>query len=294
MPQSGSIYRVLIASPGDCEEERKIVPELLYAWNAAHSLQSGAILEPVLWETHSTPELGDRPQGIINRQLVEYCDILIGVFWTRLGTDTGKAKSGTAEEIQQFYDSGRRVLLYFSARPASLDRVDHRQYTALTKYRDQMRKAGIVSSYRDVPEFRDLVRQHIANAMAELLSHLSDVRSAAIQTDRETIESNSRMPLQSVIRAFEVEWGSERDSNPSTLEPAKDILRVAQQNLVRYLAEAGSDAESEVGRTVQSAIKHIRALSRRVLRPDAGRSFHAFWDEGDRIVSELRDLAPNN
>jgi hypothetical protein len=35
---------------------------------------------------------------------VESGDILMGVFWTRLGTPTGKAPSGTVEEIEHFRD----------------------------------------------------------------------------------------------------------------------------------------------------------------------------------------------
>ncbi len=46
--------------------------------------------------------MGDRPQGIINEQLVNNCDIFIGIFWGRLGTRTGKTESGSVEEIEKF------------------------------------------------------------------------------------------------------------------------------------------------------------------------------------------------
>jgi hypothetical protein len=32
------------------------------------------------WEVNAVPELGGRPQGIINKQLLEDADILIGIF----------------------------------------------------------------------------------------------------------------------------------------------------------------------------------------------------------------------
>ena len=59
------------------------------------------MLEPVGWETHSVPELGDRPQAIINRQILRESDLLIAVFWTRIGTATGAHPSGTVEEIEE-------------------------------------------------------------------------------------------------------------------------------------------------------------------------------------------------
>jgi hypothetical protein len=150
MPQDALIYRVLVASPSDCVEERKLVPQILYAWNAAHSLPHGAVLEPVLWETHARPEMGDRPQAIINTQLVDNCDILIGTFWTRLGTSTGKALSGTAEEIEEFRAKGKPVLLYFSSAPAVPDSLDLDQYRALTEYRESLEGAGLYFRYESI------------------------------------------------------------------------------------------------------------------------------------------------
>jgi hypothetical protein len=39
---------------------------------------------------------------------------LIGVFWTRVGTPTGIAESGTLEEIERVAAEGKLVMLYFS------------------------------------------------------------------------------------------------------------------------------------------------------------------------------------
>lgn len=76
MPQLGTIYRALVASPGDCIEERKLVPGVFHRWNTAHSLARSACVLPVLWEVDAYPQLGDRPQGVINSQLIDHCDLL--------------------------------------------------------------------------------------------------------------------------------------------------------------------------------------------------------------------------
>jgi len=99
MPFPATVYQILIASPSDCVEERRAIPEVIYSWNACNSDAFRVVLLPVMWETHSWPELGDRAQSIINKQIVKNCDILIGAFWTRLGTPTGVSESGTVEEI---------------------------------------------------------------------------------------------------------------------------------------------------------------------------------------------------
>lgn len=100
----------------------------LYWHRGVHSIDRSTIVEPVLWETHSRPAFGDRPQELLNQQLVKNCDLLIGAFWTRLGTPTGKAESGTAEEIEQFRSEGKPVLLYFSSAPAMPESIDPDQY----------------------------------------------------------------------------------------------------------------------------------------------------------------------
>jgi len=89
MPYDSRTYRVLIASPSDVEDEREIAVRVIQEWNDLHSYNREIVLLPLRWETHAAPEYGVRPQEVINRQIVDNCDLLIGVFWTRIGTPTG-------------------------------------------------------------------------------------------------------------------------------------------------------------------------------------------------------------
>src|SRR5438067_4458442 len=101
MAYDAKVYNVMIASPGDVEVERSIVRDVIADWNAANAAVTGKMLQPVGWDTHSAPEMGDRPQSIINKQVLKQSDLLVAVFWTRLGTPTDVAPSGTAEEIDE-------------------------------------------------------------------------------------------------------------------------------------------------------------------------------------------------
>ncbi|MDD5038452.1 MAG: DUF4062 domain-containing protein [Dehalococcoidales bacterium] len=168
MPRQAFIYRILIASPSDMEEERRAIPEVIRDWNIANSLFRGVYLEPVLFETHASPEMGDRPQAIINRQLVQTCDILIGTFWTRLGTPTEKAKSGTVEEIEEFRKAGKPVLLYFSSAVVVLDNVDSIQYKKLLKFREQCQQEGLIFSYMSISNLREQLNKHITATIDSL------------------------------------------------------------------------------------------------------------------------------
>ena len=71
-----TVYKVMIASPGDVSSERSIIREVVYEWNVINSDTNNTVLLPVGWETHSSPDMGDRPQAIINKQILNGCDLL--------------------------------------------------------------------------------------------------------------------------------------------------------------------------------------------------------------------------
>jgi hypothetical protein len=80
MPYRATVYRVMVASPGDVSAERRVVADVIHEWNAIHSSDRRLVLMPVGWESHAAPEMGDRPQAVINRQILRDCDLLIAMF----------------------------------------------------------------------------------------------------------------------------------------------------------------------------------------------------------------------
>ncbi len=154
MSFEAKIYRVLIASPGDVNEERRVIPEIINEWNAINAMNSKILLMPIKWETHSAPLMGDRPQAVINEQLVKDCDLLVGVFWTRIGTQTGMSISGTVEEIEQFVESDKPVMLYFSQAPIDPEKIDIDQFTTLRSFKEKMRLKGLTEMYSGIPDFK--------------------------------------------------------------------------------------------------------------------------------------------
>ncbi|MGJ8649584.1 MAG: OST-HTH/LOTUS domain-containing protein [Opitutaceae bacterium] len=174
MAFSATVYRILVASPGDVGEERDIIPEVINEWNAVSSFATKIILMPLKWESHSSPLLGGRPQEIINEQIVKDADLLVGVFWTRMGTHTGKAVSGTAEEIQQFVDAEKPVMLYFSQSPIDPDKIEIDQFTALKKFKDKMRLKGLTETYSGTIDFRQRFTRQLAINLNNLIDSLAE------------------------------------------------------------------------------------------------------------------------
>jgi hypothetical protein len=169
MPFEARIYRVLVASPSDMPEERQVATDAINEWNSLHAAAESVVLLPVKWETHATPQTGVRPQQAINDQLVETSDILIGMFWTRIGTDTGVAESGTVEEVNQFVAGGKPAMLYFSHRPIDPNRIDLKQHKKLREFEAETLKTALVGSFTGLDDLRHALLRHL----------LSEVRQSA-------------------------------------------------------------------------------------------------------------------
>jgi hypothetical protein len=152
MTFAATVVRILIASPGDTGEARILLRDVIQDWNSLHAEDTNVMLLPVMWERDATPEMGDRPQGIINRQLVDASDVLIGTFWTRLGTPTSEAESGTVEEIERFIRDGKPVLIYFSQEPVVPSSIDAKEYERLDAFREGLKARGLFDGYSSQQE----------------------------------------------------------------------------------------------------------------------------------------------
>lgn len=144
MAYAATAIPVMIASPGDVLDEREAARDVMHTWNYINSIRERVVLIPVGWETHSSPELGERPQQLINDRVLKECDLLVGIFWTRLGTPTGASASGTVEEIERHIAEGNPAMVYFSSRPVAPQMLDPDQYSALMEFRNKCRSMGPV------------------------------------------------------------------------------------------------------------------------------------------------------
>jgi hypothetical protein len=165
MARTVQLIRVFVASPSDVEEQRQSVREAIVEVN--RSLASSEVrLEFVGWETHVDPNIGDYPQDVVNRQIGDDYDLFLGIMWTRFGTPTKSAESGTEEEFRRAVarhatdPNSVSVKFYFKDMPIEPSRLDPEQ---LTKVLDFKRSLGddfgaYVASFRDASDFDSKIR----------------------------------------------------------------------------------------------------------------------------------------
>lgn len=159
---------MLIASPSDLADERQTATEAINEWNSQHAAAESVVLLPVKWETHATPRSGVRPQEAINDELVCNSDILVGMFWTRLGTNTGVAESGTVEEIDQFVAAAKPALLYFSRRPIDPNSINLTQQKKLRSFKDATYKNALTGGFAGLDDLRRTLLRDLLSQVRKL------------------------------------------------------------------------------------------------------------------------------
>lgn len=161
MAFTSTTLKILIASPSDLKEERDAAESAIAEWNAIHAEAEGVVLLPVRWETAVFPIAKQRPQAAINQQIVDGADLLIGLFWTRIGTNTGIAISGTVEEIDRFVAAKKPAMIYFSERPISPTDIDVDQLGSLKDFQAATYKSALTGSFATPAELTYQLFKHL-------------------------------------------------------------------------------------------------------------------------------------
>ena len=174
---SSQTYRVFVASPGDVAAERDALSKLVAELNqtiSAVAPEKGLTLEIVRWETHAYPAPG-RPQAVINDQLHDF-DIFVGIMWTRFGTPSGKAQSGTEEEFDLAYTNWREhgrphLMFYFCQTPVAppASPAEAEQLVRVINFRQRLSELALVWDYGNHSDFADTVRPHLLKVLAKAI-----------------------------------------------------------------------------------------------------------------------------
>ena len=209
MAYKATIIPVMIASPSDVDEERRIVREVLHDWNDVRSKSRMIAFMPVAWETHASPGLDGRPQESINKHLLEECDLLVGVFWARIGTPTGSEPSGTVEEIKKHHAAGKPAMLYFSSAQISPGKIDSDQYAKFKGFKTWSKEKGLIEEYGNVDEFREKLTRQL-----QLILQQNEYLNSVLD------EPHPVIPESDLVRI----------SEPSLSPDAQELLLAASEN----------------------------------------------------------------
>lgn len=167
--------QVFLASPSDLAEERALLPGVIEEVNRTIAFPAGLFLELVRWETHARPGVGRDAQDVVNQQIGPK-DLFIGVMWTRLGTPTSRAESGTQEEFERAYEAwaqtGKpKILLYFKTKPFfPRNSEEIEQLQRVFQFRRTVEERGALYwQFAEAAEFATVMRKHLTQELQAMI-----------------------------------------------------------------------------------------------------------------------------
>jgi len=237
------LIRVMIGGPGDTAEEVEKAREVLGQWNLRNAEELGAVLLFKHWQLHSYPGWNERPQALINEQLVERADLLVAVFWARLGMDSGTDESGTVEEIRRMAAAGRPVMVYFSNRSKSLDfmrdATNMKELERVHAYRADIEQQfrGMYSTFDSTDAFGEKLDLHLTRFIRDLRDRNFQVQQSP-QGSLRAFRENRRAELATLrgtVTRLEIEFGSSGHRiNGAEAQKQRTLARLAEAITMHY------------------------------------------------------------
>jgi hypothetical protein len=169
MPKETTVLQIFVASPSDVKDERNLLDTVVTELNRIWSNSLGVTLELLKWETHTHPSFGTDPQAVINEQISQDYDAFIGIFWSKIGTKTPRAISGSVEEFERAHARWRtnnkspEIMIYFKDEPIPPSKIDANQIAAVQEFKNSMsEKGGMYSQFEDLSGFESSIRSHLS------------------------------------------------------------------------------------------------------------------------------------
>lgn len=224
-------YNVMIVSPSDISKERKIVMDVLYKWNEINSRFHQIVFSVLGYDVNAHADSGMHPQESLNHQLLEQADLIIALFWTKLGSPTTEYSSGSVEEISKHMEAKKKAWLYFSNKPIPPDSINTKQYKKLRKYRKSVEKETFYRFFDSEKDFRKKLANDLQLFANELITtKMPSDDSSNIPQKKTTKITNNGMLSNKILEIL-------KEKNDSTIAEIVNKLgisnRTARLNIQR-------------------------------------------------------------
>jgi hypothetical protein len=281
--------RIFVSSPGDVTDERDQYAAVIQELNltlGALLPERGVVLELVRWETHTHPDLVGEPQRVVDDQIEADYDVFVGIMWTRFGTPTSTAESGTEHEFRAAHRSWQErgkpahLLFYFcdAPIPAQLARESADQLGKVNRFRIELEQMGLVGRYESRSEFGNQARRDLVHVVGRLLH---PEQSAAEMAERvaERAPDNDLRVIREQVAELAREYNATRASMDSGAERTRRMEVVASR--MRTLAPSAFALLPELMRSSDPGMR-LAAICALQVVPDGQ---HVGW-LAERMVPE--------
>ena len=260
MPRQEYTLSVFVASPGDVNEEREKLEEVIRELNFTWSRELGVKLELVRWETHAYPGLGADAQDVINEQIPDDYDLFIGIMWCRFGTPTGRAHSGTEEEFRRaktrFNESpdSVKIMMYFKDEAVQPSQLDLEQLSSINRFRQSLGEEGVLYwRFEGLSDFETFVRMHLSRYIQTWVRQLQTPKQPAELKKVEVEQTEDLSILESDLGLFDFaeifeERFAEVKEVTNRIASSTEVLGAKMTERTAEIADLPRDSQGNVNR----------------------------------------------
>lgn len=303
MKQSKTLNLVL-CGPGDVAKEIAIAKDVINEWNQRNWESLNCGLKDHHWDTDAVPSMEARGQEVISRQIIDKADVLVAIFWRRLGTPTGLHESGTVEEIRRAQARDIPVMLYFSDIEDMRPVPDADQWDMLQAFRAKAMTSGLPWTFRSRDDFRTRFADHLHKKVVELLARKPKTKAKSAKANSsvsQTATGTGNVQVAGDQNTVNVKTTSNRSPRIVIAPPPGHIGPAEQrqvQEWVRQLAESIVEVEGKsIGQAMAEAwsrLKNEFEVSKyELLRPEQMPAVEAWFMAGRGMLrARARRKAP--
>ena len=270
MPKSLRVFTVFVASPSDVAPERDCIEEVIQQLNEVWERRLGIRLDLWRWETSAYPGFGADGQDVINDQSPDEFDVFIGVLWSRLGTATGRAESGTVEEFNRAYTqwdrdpSSIKLLLYFKQAAVEMDSIDTDQIKAVREFKKSLPpRGGLYWDFASAEDFADLLRKHLQLAVLDLNDQDGSSPSAAVVPSEPDLSNQGEDEDEGMLDLVD-EWEVRIEAATTIITRLAESVATVGQAVTQGTAQLTELGSADTGQKRKIAQRVIANMANRL------------------------------
>ena len=169
---------IVLASPSDLTEERKMIQDLISDLNPLY-MKKDICVDLRMWENSVAGMNADGPQGLIDLDLeIPKADIFICLYWKKIGTIIEKENvAGTEHELNVALESYRKnrkpdIKTFFKKKELDSSTDDYKKIKEIS---NKLRDKGLYDTFMSLEELKNKINRVIQKEVMERLSKTSVV-----------------------------------------------------------------------------------------------------------------------
>ncbi|TXK74893.1 hypothetical protein [Mesonia sp. K4-1] len=233
--------RLLISRPSDVKNELDSIKLITEEISKTLGDQNNYILELINWDQDTYTQIGDDAQDVLNKQFKNKYEILIGIIWSKIGTETKRDKSGTVEEINlAISNPNKEQLIYFNTQtPGDMSSIDPYQLIKINDFKKDLQNKGVLyKEYSSIQKFESLFRLNLINLINDKFINKKESKVLEVEVLNEETTNDKYAHITKIIEKVD-----NYDENNMDLD-LYDTVRIAKSNLDLVTSSLNSITET--------------------------------------------------